>query len=56
MRKKNQILYERYNIDTQIYTLDEFIDKFDEAIANNKKTAKEYIDEMTCELHTARSY
>ena len=33
MREKNRILYERYNIETQIYTLDEFIDKFDEAIA-----------------------
>lgn len=51
MREKNRILYERYNIETQIYTLDEFIDKFDEAIANKKKTAKEYIDE-TINDHT----
>ncbi len=37
--------YKRYGIDTAIYTIDEFIEKFDEAIANNQKSVSEYIFE-----------
>ena len=51
MRDKSEVLYRRYGIDTAIYTIDEFIEKFDEAIANNRKTASEYIFE-TIEDHT----
>lgn len=51
MRDKSGVLYNRYGIDTAIYTIDEFIEKFDEAIANNQKSASEYIFE-TIEDHT----
>ena len=43
--------YKRYGIDTAIYTIDEFIEKFDKAIANNQKSVSEYIFE-TIEDHT----
>ena len=51
MRTKSEVLYKRYGIDTAIYTIDEFIEKFDEAIANNQKSVSEYIFE-TIEDHT----
>lgn len=51
MRDKSEVLYKRYGIDTAIYTIDEFIEKFDEAIANNQKSVSEYIFE-TIEDHT----
>lgn len=51
LRDKSKVLYNRYRIDTAIYTIDEFIEKFDEAIANNQKSASEYIFE-TIEDHT----
>lgn len=51
MRDKSEILYTRYKIDTNIYTIDEFIEKFDEAIVNNQKSVSEYIFE-TIEDHT----
>ena len=50
LRDKSEVLYRRYGIDTAIYTIDEFIEKFDEAIANNQKSANEYIFE-TIEDH-----
>lgn len=51
MREKSEALYNHYGIDTAIYTIDEFIEKFDEAIANNQKSVSEYIFE-TIEDHT----
>ena len=35
-----------YNIETQIYSIDEFIKVFDEAIKNKQKSASEYFDEI----------
>lgn len=44
--KKSKILYKLFNIETQIYSIDEFIKVFDEAIKNNQKSASEYFDEI----------
>lgn len=46
MRLKSKTLYNFFNFGTKVYSIDEFIEKFDEAIANNKKTAREYFDEV----------
>ena len=42
--KKSKTLYKLFNIETQIYSIDEFIKVFDEAIKNNQKSASEYKD------------
>lgn len=46
LRHKSKTLYNLFNFSTQIYSIDEFITKFDEAINNNKKSAREYLDEI----------
>ncbi|MBP3471352.1 MAG: hypothetical protein J6K41_03840 [Paraprevotella sp.] len=46
MLNKSKTLYKLFNIGTQIYSIDEFIVKFDEAINNNQKSASEYLDEI----------
>ena len=44
--RKSKILYNLFNIDAKVYSIDEFIDKFDEAISNNKKAERDYFDEI----------
>ena len=39
MRRKSKTLYKLFNFGTKVYSIDEFIEKFDEAINNNKKSA-----------------
>ena len=46
MRRKSKTLYKLFNFGTKVYSIDEFIAKFDEAICNNKKIAREYFDEI----------
>lgn len=46
MRDKSKILYHLFNIETQVYSIDEFIEQFDKAINDNKKTVREYFDEI----------
>lgn len=36
MRLKSKTLYKLFNFNTKVYSIDEFIEKFDEAINNNK--------------------
>ena len=46
LRNKTKDLYGVYNINTKVYSVDEFIEKFDEAIANNKKSIYQYWEEI----------
>lgn len=46
LRLKSKTLYKLLNFSTKVYSIDEFIEKFDEAINNNKKSAREYFDEI----------
>ena len=46
MRRKSKTLYKLFNFETQVYSIDEFIEKFDEAINNNRKDTREYFDEI----------
>lgn len=46
VREKSGYLYNEFNMDTHICNLDEFIEIFDTAIENNKKTARRYLDEI----------
>lgn len=46
LRQKSKTLYKLFNFGTKVYSIDDFIRKFDEAINNNKKTAYEYFDEI----------
>ena len=46
VRRKSKGLYKLFNQATKVYSLDEFIRSFDEAIANNRKSAREYFDEI----------
>ena len=46
LRRKSKTLYKLFNLETKVYSIDEFIEKFDEAINNNKKTVREYFDEI----------
>lgn len=46
MRAKSKELYKLFNRHTQVYSIDEFIEKFDEAISNNQKSAREYFEEI----------
>lgn len=46
MRQKSKTLYQLFHFDTKVYSVDEFIEKFDEAIKNNKKSADEYFKEI----------
>lgn len=44
--KKSKTLYNLFNIETKIYSIDEFIKTFDEAINNNQKHVSEYFKEI----------
>lgn len=44
--RKSKILYKLFNIGAKVYSIDEFIDKFDEAISNNKKSVCDSFDEI----------
>lgn len=44
--RKSKTLYKLFNIETKVYSIDEFIKKFDEAINNNRKSVSEYFDEI----------
>ena len=46
VRVKSGYLYNEFNMDTRICDIDEFIELFDKAIENNKKTARTYLDEI----------
>ena len=46
LRDKTKDLYGVYNINTKVYSIDEFIEKFDEAIANNRKSVYQYWEEI----------
>ena len=46
VRDKSKILYRLFNVETQVYSIDEFIEQFDKAINDNKKTAREYFGEI----------
>lgn len=53
LRRKSEKLYKLFKLSTKVYSIDEFIEKFDEAIINNKKSAREYFDEIIDD-YTAR--
>lgn len=44
--KKSKTLYKLFNFETKIYSIDEFIKTFDEAINNNQKHVSEYFKEI----------
>lgn len=44
--KKSKTLYKLFNIETKIYSIDEFIKTFDEAINNTQKHVSEYFKEI----------
>ena len=44
--RKSKTLYKLCDFGTKVYSIDEFIEKFDEALNNNKKSAREYFDEI----------
>ena len=46
LRCKSRTLYKLFNFSTKIYSIDEFIEKFDVAIANNRKNIREYFSEI----------
>lgn len=46
VRDKTKVLYKAYGINTKVYSVDEFIDRFDEAIENNNKSVYQYWDEI----------
>ena len=46
LRRKSKTLYKLFNLETKVYSIDEFIEKFDEVVNNNKKTVREYFDEI----------
>lgn len=46
LRFKSMTLYKLFNFGTKVYSIDEFIEKFDEAIVSNKKSAREYFNEV----------
>jgi hypothetical protein len=46
LRLKSKTLYKLFNFDTKVYSIDEFIEKFEEAINNNKKSGRKYFDEI----------
>ena len=52
MRLKSKTLYKLFNFNTKVYSIDECIEKFDEAINNNKKSAREYFDEVLSDYIT----
>ena len=46
VRDKSLKLYNLYGITTKVYSIDEFIDAFDEAIANNRKSLYEFLEQI----------
>ena len=44
--RKSKTLYNLFNFETKIYSIDEFITKFDEAIKNNQKSAYVFLEEI----------
>ena len=46
VRRKSKSLYKLFNQATKVYSLDEFIQSFDEAIANNCKSTREHFDDI----------
>ena len=46
LRLKSKTLYKLFNFGTKVYSIDEFIERFDEAINNNKKSGRKYFDEI----------
>ncbi len=46
VRNKSLELYKLYGITTKVYSIDEFIDAFDEAIANNRKSLHEFLEQI----------
>ena len=46
LRLKSKTLYKLFNFGTKVYSIDEFIERFDEAINNNKKSGRKYLDEI----------
>lgn len=44
--QKSKILYKLFNIDTHVYSIDEFINNFNECIVNNQKSGRTYIKEI----------
>lgn len=52
MRNKSKELYKLFNLSTQVYSIDEFIEKFDEAINNNRKSAGEYFAEINNDYYS----
>jgi hypothetical protein len=54
MRLKSKTLYRLFNFGTKVYSVDEFIEKFDEAINNNQKSAREYFDEFLCDYNSRK--
>lgn len=51
LRRKSQALYNLFHFSTQVYSIDEFIEKFDEAIYNNQKKLQEYFNEVTSDYN-----
>ena len=46
LRLKSKTLYKLFNFGTKVYSIDEFIERFDEAINNNMKSGRKYFDEI----------
>lgn len=55
MRRKSKTLYKLFNWGTKVYSIDEFIEKLDEAIINNKKTACECFQEVLGDYHVKQA-
>lgn len=46
LTRKSKILYKLFGIDTQVYSIDEFIDHFNACIIDNQKSGKKYLNEF----------
>lgn len=46
LTRKSKILYELFGIDTQVYSIDEFINHFNACIIDNQKSGKKYLNEI----------
>lgn len=46
MRRKCKVLYKLFNIGAKVYSIDEFIERFNKSIKDNEKSAHEYIGEI----------
>ncbi len=44
--RKSKILYKLFDIDTHVYSIDEFITHFNECITDNQKSGRKYIQEI----------